>query len=206
MVLPCARRMRPIPTDWFEPPWSAAFDVERLVRLVPDDATMTGMFLSAVQSFGAQRGARLSTARLKYTPFSPYPLREHCELLVEVARKVYPDLPIRQALRKIGHGAPVILMQSVVGRVVLGSVEGPLAVLTAMAKSYMLHMHPGAVTVTSHEPTSLVVRASNIYNFLDSHNVGVFEGALRHAGVSGTVRIHSYDRTTADLLCSWTVK
>lgn len=194
---------RPVPVDWYEPPWGAALDAERLIRLVPEDATMTGQFLSAVANVATSHGIRLLSARAKYTPFASYPLREHCELLVETSRKVFPLFSLREGLRKLGRGAPQVLMQSVVGRVVFGSVEGPLDVLVAMAKSYMLHMRPGQVDVLSEDSTSAIVRAREIHNFLDSHNVGVFEGALKHAGVRGEVRIHVQDRTTADFRCSW---
>ena len=195
--------MRPLPIDWYEPPWSSALDADRLLRLVPADATMTGQFLAAVAGVAEGRGIRLLSARPRYTPFFAYPLREHCELLLETSRKVFPELPLRESLRKLGRGAPQVLLQSVVGRVVFGSVDGPLEVLRAMATSYMLHMRPGTVEVFSIDAKTAVVQASGIHNFLDSHNVGVFEGALRHAGVQGGVRIHAYDRVTADLRCTW---
>jgi uncharacterized protein (TIGR02265 family) len=195
--------MRPLPIDWYDPPWGAVLDADRLLRSVPDYATMTGQFLSAVAGVAVERGIRLVSSRQRYTAFSAYPLREHCELLLETSRKVFPELPLREGLRKLGRGAPQVLMQSVVGRVVFGSVDGPLEVLRAMATSYMLHMRPGIVEVFSIDATTAVVQASEIYNFLDSHNVGVFEGALRHAGVRGDVRIHVYDRSTADLRCTW---
>jgi uncharacterized protein (TIGR02265 family) len=195
--------MRSLPIAWYDPPWGAAFDADRLMRLVPTHATMTGQFLAAVAAVAEDRGIRLLSARQRYTPFSAYPLREHCELLLETARKVFPELPLREGLRKLGRGAPHVLLQSVVGRVVFGSVDGPLEVLRAMATSYMLHMRPGKVEVLAVDATTAVVQASEIYNFLDSHNVGVFEGAMRHAGVRGDVRIHAYDRSTADLRCSW---
>lgn len=178
-------------------------DAERVLRLVPESATMTGQFLSAVANVATSRGIQLSSARAKYTPFTSYPLREHCELLVETSRKVFPMLSLREGLRKLGRGAPQVLMQSVVGRVVFGSVEGPFDVLVALAKSYTLHMRPGQVDVLSENPTSAILRAREIYNFLDSHNVGVLEGALKHAAVRGEVRIHVYDRTTADFRCTW---
>jgi hypothetical protein len=82
-----------------------------------------------------------------------------------------------------------VLLRSTVGRVVLGSVEGPLDVLRAMARSYALHMRPCTLEVLDTGPG----RA----------NVGVFEGCLRYAEAKGDVRIHAYDRATADLLCTW---
>lgn len=195
--------MRPIPQQWHEPPWSAPLDADALVRQVPADATMTGVFLAGVADLGKQLGARLTKARDRYTPFQPYPLREHCELLLEVARVGFPKLPVREALRKLGRGAPNVLLRSTVGRVVLGSAVGPIDVLRAMARSYALHMRPCTLEVLDTGPAQAVVRLSQVHNFLDCHNVGVFEGCLRHADVRGEVRIHAYDRSTADLLCTW---
>ena len=64
--------------------------------------------------------------------------------------------------------------------------------LRALAKSYVLHMRPGSVEVVALDTGRAVVRLADIYNFLDSHNVGVFEGLFRHAKVTGRVRIASY--------------
>ncbi len=195
--MPTAERL------WAEPPWSSPLDVDALIRAVPEDATMTGMFLDAVAKIARDKGHELRAARDRYIPFKTYPLREHCAILVEVARVTMPDVPLRIALRRLGRGAPHVLLQSTVGRVVLGSVEGPLPLLGAMAKSYAMHMQPCTLAVEPAADRSAIVRMSDIHNFLDSHNVGVFEGLLRYAGVEGTVRIRSYSRTAADLLCAW---
>lgn len=196
---------------WTDPPWESPLDEDAALRAIPPSATITGMFLEAVVRLhatalaarGVASSARPKAARERYVAFTPYPLREHCELLLEVAKAIHPELSVREGLRRVGRGAPHVLMQSTVGRVVLGSVEGPLAILEAMAKSYMMHMKPGALVVSAEGPTSAVVRLTDIYNFVDSHNVGVFEGTLRWAKVTGTVRLRSPGRSSAELLCAW---
>ncbi len=193
----------PAPEDWQEPPWEAPFDEKALLRAIPAEATMTGMFLEAVANLARSKGQNAATARDRYTPFRPYPLREHCALLLEVARLVYPRTTVRLALRKIGSGTPQALVRSTIGKVVFGSAEGPLEVIRALARSYAVHMRPGTIEVEAAGPRGVVVHLSDIHNFLDSHNVGVFEGTLRHSGVEGTVKIRSYTRTAADLLCAW---
>ncbi len=195
--------MRPLPTVWDEAPWHANLDAEACLRAVPESATITGVFLEGVRDVATSRGVALSAARERYTAFQRYPLREHCELLVEVCRAVFPREHLRQALRRLGRGAPRTLVKSMVGRVMLGSVEGPLATLRAMAKSYMVHMTPSQLEVIDLDESRAVVRMSEIYNFLDSHNVGVFEGVLAYAGARGSVRIASHSATEADLLCDW---
>jgi uncharacterized protein (TIGR02265 family) len=164
---------------------------------------MTGMFIDAVASLARDRGIKLKKARERYTPFQPYPLREHCELMVEVSRTMFRDIPLRQALRKLGRGAPHALIRSTLGRVVFGSVEGPLEILRALCKSYSMHLKPSVLEVEPAGPKAVIVHLDEIHNFLDCHNVGVFEGALKYANVKGTVKIKPFTRTNADLLCSW---
>jgi uncharacterized protein (TIGR02265 family) len=104
----------------------------------------------------------------------------------------------------MGRGSPGALVQSMIGRVVLGSVEGPLEILRAMAKSYALHTKPAMLSVVEQEPGRAIVRAKDVVYFLDSHHVGVFEGVLKYAQVEDAqVRIHSWSETEADLLCEW---
>ncbi|CAN5584947.1 hypothetical protein BH09MYX1_BH09MYX1_24790 [soil metagenome] len=192
-----------VDVPWREPDWTTPLDDAAALRAIPETATMTGMFLDAVAKLGRDKGFSPPSARARYTAFQAYPLLERCRIVLEVARAIHPNLPLRQARRRLGLGAPYVLMQSTVGRVVLGSVDGPLATLQAMARSYMLHMRPGSLTVEPHGERAAVVSMREIYNFLDSHNVGVFEGALADARVEGRVRLHSRSATSAELLCEW---
>jgi uncharacterized protein (TIGR02265 family) len=191
------------PAGFEEPPWNAPLDPDPCIRAVPTSATMTGMFLSAVVDVAKTHGVTLPSARPRYTSFQRYPLREHCQLLVEASRLVFPDVPLRQGLRRLGRGAPQALVSSTVGRVVFGSVEGPLEIIRAMARSYAMHMTPCQLEVVREGERAAIVQMSELYNFADSHNVGVFEGVLRYADVRGSVRIRSYTRVAADVLCEW---
>lgn len=98
------------------------------------------------------------------------------------------------------RGAPAALVRSLLGRVVLGSVEGPGEIVRAMARSYPLHMKPGVLEVEEPRPGELIVRLRDVHTFVDSHHVGVFEGVLRYAEVADPqVTICSYSATNADL-------
>lgn len=187
-----------------DPPWDAPIDVAKEIDRIPSTATMNGLFLSAIVEMAQQRGAMLPSARATYIGFRPYPLREHCVLMVEAARALWPELPMRQALRKIGRGAPRTLVRSMIGRVVLGSVEGPLEILRAMAKAYPLQSSPGSLEVAPLGPGRAEVRMRDIHHFLDSHHVGVFEGVLHYAEVEEPrVLIDMRSVHDADLLCTW---
>ncbi len=190
--------------DFVEPPWEAELDLLACLDEVPGHATMSGLFLSSVVQASQRAKVDLPSARGSYIAFRKYPLREHCQLLVEAAAGIFPNLSMREGLRRLGRGAPKTLIESMLGRVVFGSAEGPLDIIRAMARSYPLHMSPGALEVVVADPGRVVIAVRGVHHFLDSHNVGVFEGVLRHAGVGGgRVKIRSISRCDADLLCEW---
>ncbi len=188
---------------WEDPPWSSPLDAASRLRAIPDDATITGVFLSGVRDLARSSEVTLEGARASYVAFKHYPLREHAELMVECAAKVWPALPLRQSLRKMGRGGAGVLIASHVGRVVFGSVEGPLELIAAMARSYGLHVKPGLAEVEPDGARRAVVRMRDIHYFLDSHHVGVFEGVLRHGKVQPSVQIRARSDADADFLLTW---
>ena len=189
---------------WTEPPWASALDETACIRAIPTRRDDDGHVpRERRRSRARARASKCRAARPRYVAFQPYPLKEHCQILLEVARAVYPNATIREALRKLGRGAPHVLLQSTLGRVVLGSVEGPIATIEAMARSYALHMRPANLAVERAGASGAIIRMSEIHNFLDSHNVGVFEGVMKLAKVDGTLRMRAYSRTAADFSCEW---
>jgi uncharacterized protein (TIGR02265 family) len=185
------------------PPWDAALDPELSVAAIPQGATISGMFLAPLALEAKRLGVTLPSARERYMQFSFYPLREHARLLLETCARLYPNRPLRQALRKLGRGAPKALVASTLGKVVLGSVEGPHDVIAAMARAYPLNARPSRVTVLESTRGRSVVRLEDIYYFIDSHHVGAFEGVLNFAGVKGQVLLAKRGRAAADLLLEW---
>jgi uncharacterized protein (TIGR02265 family) len=186
-----------------EPPWSAPLDVAAVIAAIPASATISGMFIAPLALEAKRRGLVLPSARERYVSFSFYPLREHAAVLVETCERLHPDRSLRQALRKLGRGAPQALVASTLGKVVLGSVEGVHDVVAAMAKAYPINARPSSVTVLSSERGRAVVRLEEVHYFLDSHHVGTFEGVLKYAGVRGRVLIASRSPSAADLLLEW---
>lgn len=186
-----------------EPPWAAPLDIAAALRGVPETAQVTGMFLEPLVERARSKGFNLPSSRPRYVPYSFYPLREHAHLLVEACVRFYPDLPMREALRRLGRGAPHALVTSFVGKVVLGSAVGVEQAISAMVKAYPLNLRPGRAELLSMTERDAVVRLTDIYYFLDSHHVGAFEGVLSFVGKTGSVRICQYSESSADLLCSW---
>ncbi|MET0342460.1 MAG: DUF2378 family protein [Polyangiales bacterium] len=190
--------------NFLEPPWDAPLDVAGCLRQIPDSATVTGMFLEPLVEMARNKGVVLRSARDRYVPFRVYPMREHAALLVEACERLYPNLALRQALRKLGRGAPHALLRSTIGKITIGSASGVIDVLRAMSRAYPLNVHPSRVDVLEAVEGRAVVRIEQLHYFLDSHHVGAFESVLRFGGASSPrVLVCAYSPIDADLLCTW---
>ena len=186
-----------------EPPWAEPLDVKRVLGQIPESASIAGMFFLALAVGAERRHVALAMPRPRYVPFSFYPVREFAPLLIAGAGLFHPHSSLREGLRRIGSAAPAAFLSSTLGRVTLGASEGVHATVSAIAKTYAINSRPSRCTVTKTEPGSMVVALDDVWYFLDSHHVGVFEGTLEHAGVQGRVRIHRRSETAADLLLEW---
>src|SRR5690349_10156148 len=164
--------MTVVDAEFRAPDLDAPFDIEAALEAIPADATISGVFLAGVADAAKERGVRLPNARTSYTDFRPYPLREHARLLIDASRAYFPGDSLRRGLLRLGRGGPRTLLRSMVGRVVLGSVEGPLEALSAMAKSYALHTKPASVEVEPLGPGRALLKLRKVYYFLDPHHVG----------------------------------
>jgi uncharacterized protein (TIGR02265 family) len=186
-----------------EPPWQRPLDAEAVLKAVPESATIAGMFFLAALEGAKRRGVTLNSIRPRYLRFAFYPLVEFVPLLLEAAKKFYPDHSLREALRLIGQVGPAAFSNSVLGKVTLGSAEGVHAAIAAIAGTYAINVPGSRCDMLETATRSAILGLRNVHHFLDSHHVGVFEGTLKYAGVSGRVRIASYDPTSADILLEW---
>lgn len=189
--------------QFLEPSWTAPLDAASAIQALPAETKLSGMFFEAVASAARQASSGLPSAQQRYVPFRFYPLRDFARLLVEAAPALYPNEPIRQALRKMGRAAPYNLLSSTVGKVVLGPAQGIHPVLDTISQTYPINLRPSNGEVIERGERFAVVRLSNVHYFLDSHHVGVMEGVLRYAGVRGHVRVRPMGPGAMDYLLTW---
>ena len=189
--------------NFVEPPWDERLDVAGVLGQIPESASIAGMFFLALAVGAERRQVELAMPRPRYVPFSFYPVREFVPLLVAGAGLFHPHSSLREGLRRIGSVAPEAFLSSTLGRVTLGVSEGVHATVSAIAKTYAINTRPSRCAVTKTEPRAMVVSLDDVWYFLDSHHVGVFEGTLEHAGVHGRVRLHRRSETAADFLLEW---
>jgi uncharacterized protein (TIGR02265 family) len=186
-----------------DPPWDAPLDTARVVRAIPPGAKLAGMFFLALLEGAERRQVELAFARERYLPFGFYPVSEFVPLLVEAAERFYPQLSLRRGLRRIGTVGPTAFLTSTLGKVTLGASEGVHAAVSAIASTYAINLKPSRCDVTQTSERSLILSLEGVPYFLDSHHVGVFEGTLEFAGVSGTVQIRSHSESSGELRLAW---
>jgi len=190
-------------TDFITPSWTSPLDGQAALRAVPEGASIAGMFLEPMAEAAREAGRPLPSARPRYTGFNFYPLEEHVKLLLEASDALFPGKSTRIAMRKLGRAATNVMLSSTLGRVTVGAASDVPGVLSAMAKIFSSYLRPCRVEVVGDGSNSLVVSMSDVHYFLDCHHVGVWEGAMRYAGVDGKVEIREYSTSAADMRCSW---
>lgn len=191
-------------SEFVDPPWHAPLAADRLIAAIPEQAKIAGMFYLALAEGSRRRGIPLPFPKERYLQFSFYPLADFARLLVQAAQSFFPNLSLRQGLRALGAGGPRAFAASTLGKVTLGSAPDVHAALLAIAKTYEINTPPSRCNVVDSGAQQLIVSLHDVYHFLDSHHIGVFEATLAHAGAKGSVRIASKSETQASLLIEWT--
>jgi uncharacterized protein (TIGR02265 family) len=123
--------------------------------------------------------------------------------MMDCSTVLFPNLHIRQGLRKLGRAAPQALLNSTLGRVVLSTVSDPVSALEAFSTSYGLHLKPGHAEVIEAGPAWALVALRDVHYLLDSNQVGSLEGILKLVGVRGHVTIRRIRAGCADFLVTW---
>ncbi len=167
------------------PVWDAPLDIDRAISSCPAEARIKGVMSAALLEMVGRVGQKIPGARDRYLPFQPYPLREHMALLREAGRLLWPDDPVRVQLRRFGRGVRPTLLDQPYGRVALGKGNmTPVEVIHRLARAYRFILD---LTITPHVvespgATTIYVELRDVWYFLDSCHVGVFEGLLASDG------------------------
>lgn len=188
-----------IPIDW-----DASLDADEYLQTTPSHITVKGMFIQSLVDAVTSAGMSLE-GRSRYSAFKDYPLTELMEVEVAAAGRLFPEVPLRRALRRFGWSAFPTLMSSMIGRVIFAPVGNNLrAAIKLAARGYRVSISHAKVSVEDHDDAqSVYVRLGDVFNFADSYQVGVFEGAVRHYGREPSVTIRRRSRADVDLLVRW---
>jgi uncharacterized protein (TIGR02265 family) len=192
------------PAGFLAPDDSRPLDVEEVVRETPADAAVRGMFFNTYLAEAKRRGVSLSDPG-SYVGFKFYPLHQWQRFIVDVAARLHPGLPLRGALRQVGLSAYPTFADSIVGRVVFGVLGKDLGrILRVASKGFEHSLNSAHVELVSGDERSVRLHLAGVYGFIDSYNVGVFEGAFKACDREGSVFYRSIAPGEAEIICQWT--
>ncbi len=162
-------------------------DTSTALSVFPREHTLKGMFFSRfVKELGAEwpriERRLIAPPRLgTYLPFADYPLVDHADIALVVARKRAPGLPHREALRRLARQDIGTFLDSTIGRVTAAVVSSPRAALLALPDAYKR-----VVTGPTLRASALAddrIRLSFVSAFgLWEYQIGQIEGIVRHYG------------------------
>lgn len=184
------------------PDFSAPLDAEARIAMAPSDGWVRGMFFHDPIALARERSGR-APGLSRYTSFKSYPLRDYLRVLVSCAQLVHPDLPLREGLRRLGHLAYPAFVGSTIGRVLFSVASDWIAALRLASQAYRVAVSPGRVFVQDAGPGRAIAELRHMWSFAEAYQVGIFEGALRAFGKTGTVRIRIQTTSEVDLLLEW---
>lgn len=179
-------------------------ELEAWISETPPEASVKGMYIETLLSMLKRRGAPRPNDK-RYLAFKDYPLQELMRLMVDAVGVLYPDLSPCAGMIALGKQAFPTLTSTTIGKVIF-SVAGQnwVSALNLVTRAYEVSIKPGTAAVKDLTETSARVELREIWNFGNSYQVGVFEGAMQHFGVRGTVRpVTVGRRCDVDLMMQW---
>lgn len=188
---------------YYRPNHRAALVVDMYHSACPAEATGKGFYFSAFLREAVGSGQHLDGYG-PYREFKDYPLREGIRLIAECARRLYPDEPIREAIRRIGWTVFPTLLSTMIGKVVFGALGDNIPAVVRMSpRGYEVSMNRGRCEVVRVTEREAEIRITDLYLFPDCFLVGVFEGTLAHYGKEATVEIRNVSKGSCEYLVRW---
>jgi uncharacterized protein (TIGR02265 family) len=135
-----------------------------------------------------------------YHALLSYPGRELLEVLVEAATLAFPEVPLREGLRRLGHQVFPAVKGTAAGTF-LFSVAGSnvRAALGLTSRAYALFGSHARAELSAVADDTVIVELRNVWSFPDCYHVGIFEGGVSAFGGRATVAVCRHSDCDVDL-------
>jgi serine/threonine-protein kinase len=184
------------PVSMRAPRFDAPVDLDEHLRRVPSGATVKGMFFLELQRVAEKSGVwrqvlvTAGVAERRYYNFRDYPMVDNLRITVAVATHVHPRVSQGEGIRRLGQAALDVVLGSQIGRAVFGAFDRDMDPLFLRGpKAFKLLLGVGDVTSEKVAPGKYRFHARNFPAFLETYQVGVIEGVLRHCNQRARVTI-----------------
>lgn len=192
------------------PRFDAPIDLDEHLRVLPANGTTRGMYFSNVLAIAKRLAPRFDVAReagltrTSYVAFNAYPVADYLRLAYRTAERAWPDVPVGEGLRRIGQQAYDTFLDSHVGKVVFGAFGGAFHLIAKHGdKGWSLSMNFGHVRVEEIGPRHYRYHFTELPVFLETHQVGAVEGAMKATRVKGEVLVEPHDLCTLSMDLAW---
>lgn len=188
--------------EFIFPDWNAPLDVEERLRLMPSNVTIKGMFFQSLIKQTQQHGRHLPGE--SYVSFKSYSAQDYMRFSIKIAGLIYPELTLREGLRRLGQNVYPTLLQSMIGRVVFGAFGGDVyAIMKLVPKGYAVASKTGRVEVREISDDHALIACEEFYGFYDCYHIGVIEGAILACGKKPLVQFRTPQPGKLEMLCRW---
>ena len=183
--------------------WSEPLDVDALLSATPPEATIRGMLFQFLD-LAAEKAGKQQASKGGFIAFKNSPLREYMKAAVATAELAFPGEPLRQGLRQIGHVVYPSYAETMIGSAIF-SVAGRdfFKIASLAARAYGLTIKPGSLSVSKIDERHVEVSLRQIWDFVDSQHVGIWEGALQVCNAEGQIRVRRLSPCDADFDIQW---
>lgn len=184
------------------PDFHRPLDLDAELAAVSAASTTKGFMLDSIVSDLRER--KLAPADVgSFIGFKDYPTRDYMRLAVQAAGLMWPDLPLREGIRRVGQRAYPQMVSTLIGRVVFGVLGKEIGAITRMVhKAYAISGSHSRATLHGQTPTSSHIRLDDVA-FPDCLQVGAFEGVLVVCGLEGEVRVKRLGPAAVELSTQW---
>jgi serine/threonine-protein kinase len=206
---PPLRRSTPPPPPlpaFRDPDFAAPVDLDAHLALLPPGATCKGLFFIDLIQRASPVLSAADLARLalvperRYVPFYDYPLAENMRISVAAVQAIFPRQPVGEGLRRLGQTAFDTVLAAPMGRALFGFLGTNVErIFLAAPRAYELFLACGQVTSEKAGPRTFLFRARDYPDFLETYQVGLIEGVLRHCHERGRVRVALEDLANATI-------
>ncbi len=189
--------------DYHAPNHRAVLVVKAYHAACSPKATVKGFYPSAFLREARSNGHHFEGYG-PYRDFKDYPQQEAISLIAECARRLYPDEPLREGIRRIGWSVFSILLSTMIGKVVFGALGDNIQAVVRMApRGFEVSLTQGRCEVLRLAENEAELRVSDCHLFPDCFLVGVFEGTLAHYGKDAQVTVRDATQSHCDYLVRW---
>jgi uncharacterized protein (TIGR02265 family) len=185
--------------------WSAPLDVAGQLTTLPRDGWIRGVFPDALVKQLRARGVDPG-AHGHYHVLSKYALADYMDTIVFCAGQLFPELPLRQAVRLVGRFIYPAFFDSMVGKAIF-AVAGRSyrrAVEVAPKAYHEVGISPGSARIVALREGYAYVELRSVWPLTEAYQPGIWEGALEAFGAVGTVRTKIHSACDIDLEVVWT--